>query len=77
MLSANIDKVSNVTENMPSLYDTLTKKEQRKLLNKTIGHGNMKVAEISTRLTRNTIMKAMSGGKVLRTTATTLRNFIN
>jgi len=76
MSSANIDKVSNVAENMPSLYDTLTKAEQKKLQKKTIGHGNMKAAEIATGLTRSTIMKAREGGKIMTITAITLRSFL-
>lgn len=76
MSSANIEKVSNVQEIMPSLYDTLTKPEQNKLQKKVIGHGNMKAAEISTGLTRATIMKAKSGCKVLVSTANVLRSYI-
>lgn len=77
MSSANIEKVSNVAENMPSLYDTLTKQEQGKLKKKTIGHGNMKAAEQTTGLTRGTIMKAREGGKILSKTANTLRTLIS
>ncbi len=76
MSSANIEKVSNVPEIMPSLYDTLTKKEQTALQKKVIGHGNMKAAEIATGLTRATIMKAKSGCKVLKSTASILRSYI-
>lgn len=76
MHKANIEKIGNVAEIMPSLYDTLTKPEQNKLQKKVIGHGNMKAAELATGLTRATIMKAKSGCKVLTSTAVVLRSYI-
>lgn len=77
MLSANIEKFSNVAELVPRTYEILTKEEIRKLKKKTIGHGNMKMAEQQTGLTRNTIMKAREGGKITKNTAEKIRLFLN
>lgn len=76
MITANIEKVRNVVQNITRSYETLTKADISKLRRRTLGHGNMKAAMEATGLTRNTIMKAREGGKILSTTAEKLRSFI-
>lgn len=76
MITANIEKVSNVAQNITRSYETLTKAEIKRLIRSTIGHGNMKAATEATGLTRNTLTKAREGGKILSTTAEKIRSYI-
>jgi len=76
MLKANIVQESNIRKKRRVIYETLTAEERDALYNKTVGYGNMAKCEDATEMTRNTVMKAMSGGKIIPEKAIALRLYL-
>jgi hypothetical protein len=76
MLKANIGKEKEERMKRRAVYETLTESEIRNLRGKTIGHGNMARCEDSTHLTRNTIMRAMQGGRIVPKNAAAIRLYL-
>lgn len=61
---------------MQSVYETLTKPEQRKLARHISQKGNLKLTERETNLNVNTIKRAAAGMQVTLISAQALRQFI-
>jgi hypothetical protein len=76
MLSANIAKEENVFENIIDNDEPLTKVEINKLKKKTIGWGNMKVAQELSGLSRPTLWKAVNGMSVSKESEKKIRLFL-